>query len=118
MLVAVRARVAPRFDTDWNTANNFEDPRVLYLSRTKGWLIANDEAGSERLAELAGRGARFYAHVNQNAYDPALAAWLAANAERTASVPEGDVYRLKPVSADASLSPTGSVADVYHLTTR
>ena len=97
-LVAVRAR-APRFDTDWNTANNFEDPRVFYLSRTKGWLIANDEAGSERLAALAGRGARFYAHVNQIAHDPALAAWLAANAERIASVPEGDVYRLKPVPA-------------------
>ena len=49
MLVAVRAR-APRFDTDWNTANNFEDPRVFYLSRTKGWLIANDEAGSVSLS--------------------------------------------------------------------
>lgn len=97
-LVAVRAR-APRFDTDWNTLNNFEDPRVFYLSRTKGWLIANDEVGSERLAELAGRGARFYAHVNQIAYDPAFAAWLAGNAERIASVPEGDVYHLKPVPA-------------------
>ena len=74
---------------------------MFYLSRTKGWLIANDLAGAERLAELAGRGARFYAHVTQNAHDPALAAWLAANAERIASVPEGDVYRLKPVSATA-----------------
>jgi hypothetical protein len=91
----------PRFDSDWNTASNFEDPRVFYLSRTKGWLIANDEAGSARLAELAGRGARFYAHVNQIAHDPALAACLAVNAERIASVPEGDVYRLKPVPVTA-----------------
>jgi hypothetical protein len=97
-LVAVRAR-APRFDAGWNTVNNFEDPRVFYLSRTKGWLIANDEAGAARLAELAGRGARFYAHVNQIAPDRALTAWLAVNAERVASAPQGEVYRIEAGSA-------------------
>lgn len=95
--VVVRAR-APRRDPDWHTPNNFEDPRVFYLSRTRGWAIANDDDGAAPVAELAARGALFYAHVAQRAPDPELAAWLAVHATLIDSAPAGQIYRLDRVA--------------------
>jgi hypothetical protein len=92
-LVIVRAR-APRRDPDWHTANNFEDPRVFYVSRTRGWALANDDAGAAPVATLAARGALFYAHVAQAPIDPELAAWLATHATLVDSGPAGQLYRL------------------------
>lgn len=93
-LVVVRAR-AERYNHDWHTANNFEDPRVFYLSRTKGWVLANDDAGAARLADYAARGARFYAHVAQKPIDAELAAWLAAHATLVGPVTDdGALYAL------------------------
>jgi 4-amino-4-deoxy-L-arabinose transferase-like glycosyltransferase len=92
-LVVVRAR-APRRDPDWGTVNNCEDPRVFFVSRTRGWVVANDEPGAAPVAAAADRGARFYAHVEQMAPDPALAAWLADHGELVATSPVGRVYRL------------------------
>ncbi len=108
-LVVVRAR-APRRDLTWGTVNNCEDPRVFYLSRTRGWVLANDEPGAAPVATAAARGARFYAHVTQmapqranasgvtaigrEAADAELAAWLAAHATLVADAPAGQVYRL------------------------
>jgi hypothetical protein len=94
-LVVVRAR-APRRDPDWGTVNNCEDPRVFYVSRTRGWIVANDEVGAAPVAAAAARGAHFYAHVEQMAPDPALAAWLADHGELVATSPVGRVYRLAP----------------------
>ena len=62
--------------------NNYEDPRVFYLSRTKGWVLPNDLAGASRLQDVAARGAQFYAHVTQKPIDAELAGWLAAHATR------------------------------------
>lgn len=92
-LVAVRAR-AEAYAADWHTVNNFEDPRVFYASRTVGWVLPNDLRGADRLAEVAGRGARFYAHVRQKPIDAELAAWLAANAALVDDSPGGAIYRL------------------------
>ena len=74
--------------------NNFEDPRVFYVSRTKGWVVPNDAPGVAPVAEPAARGARFYAHVAPLAIDPALAAWLAANATLVEQSAAGAIYRL------------------------
>jgi 4-amino-4-deoxy-L-arabinose transferase-like glycosyltransferase len=93
-LVAVRAR-APRYDPEWRTINNFEDPRVFYVSRTKGWVLANDQPGAAPLAEVAAQGARYYAHVNQVDPDPELRAWLRDNAELVSTTEAGAVYRLR-----------------------
>lgn len=92
-LVAVRAR-AEGYNTEWHTVNNYEDPRVFYVSRTKGWVLPNDLAGAARLAEVAARGARFYVHVTQKPIDAELAAWLAAHATRVVARPEGEIYSL------------------------
>jgi hypothetical protein len=53
---------------------------VFYVSRTKGWVLANDVPGATKLAEYAQRGAKFCVHVPQKAIDAELAAWLAAHA--------------------------------------
>lgn len=92
--VAVRAR-APSYDVEWGTANNFEDPRVFYVSRTKGWVLANDQPGAKPLADVAAQGARYYAHVNQMNVDAELQAWLDAHAEAAFVAKEGAVYRLR-----------------------
>lgn len=93
-LVAVRAR-APSYDAEWRTVNNFQDPRVFYLSRTRGWVLANDQPGAAPLAAAAARGARFYAHVNQMAPDQELHDWLGQNAQLVSSTEAGAVYRLR-----------------------
>lgn len=92
-LVAVRAR-AESYNTEWRTVNNFEDPRVFYVSRTKGWVLPNDLAGAARLDELAKRGAKFYVHVTQKPIDAELAAWLAAHATRVYAGKAGEIYAL------------------------
>ena len=92
--VVVRAR-AERWNVEWRTPNNFEDPRVFYLSRTKGWVLPNDEPGAARLASYAARGARFYAHVHQIVPDAELTAWLAANATLMSETADGAIYALR-----------------------
>lgn len=91
--VAVRAR-AEGYNREWRTVNNFQDPRVFYLSRTTGWVLPNDLEGSGPLAEYARRGARYYVHVNQQPVDPDLAAWLTANAHVVATSTAGTIYDL------------------------
>jgi hypothetical protein len=92
-LVVVRAR-AEGFNTEWQTVNNFQDPRVFYLSRTKGWALPNDLAGASPVGDAAARGARFYVHVHQKPLDPALATWLAAHATLVTTSPAGEIYAL------------------------
>jgi Dolichyl-phosphate-mannose-protein mannosyltransferase len=96
-LVAVRARAGGRAP-EWKTANNFEDPRVFYLSRTKGWVLPNDLAGqaaTQRLDDLIQRGARYYVHVTQIEPDAELRAFLAARAERVFDSAAGQIYVLR-----------------------
>ena len=92
-LVAVRVR-APSYEPEWRTVNNFEDPRVFYVSRTKGWVLANNQPGAAPLAEAAAQGARYYAHVNQVNPGPELRHWLDANADLVSATGAGAVYRL------------------------
>ncbi|HEX4418927.1 MAG TPA: hypothetical protein VH165_13540 [Kofleriaceae bacterium] len=103
-LVAVRVR-AEAYNTEWQTANNYEDPRVFYLSRTHGWAVPNDltgPAGPARLTELAAHGAKFYVHVRQYPIDDALAAWLAGHATRVDQLPEGEIYQLATEASSAA----------------
>ncbi|HEY1811412.1 MAG TPA: glycosyltransferase family 39 protein [Kofleriaceae bacterium] len=92
-LVIVRAR-AEGYNLEWHTTNNFEDPRVFYVSRTKGWVVPNDLIGASRIAELAQRGAEFYVHVHQKPIDAELAAWLAAHGKLAVDSPAGQIYAL------------------------
>jgi hypothetical protein len=94
-LVAVRAR-AEAYNVEWHTTNNFEDPRIFYLSRTRGWVLPNDLSGASRLADVAARGALYYVHVRQKPIDAELAEWLARHAKLIERTPEAEIHRIVP----------------------
>lgn len=105
--VAVRAR-AERWNPEWHTANNFEDPRVFYLSRTYGWVLPNDLLGAEavtRLDDLVRRGARFYVHVTQIEIDAELRAFLTARAQRVFASAAGEIYAFNASASDPAPAP-------------
>jgi hypothetical protein len=94
-LVVVRSR-APARDERWDTDNNFEDPRVLYLAGARGWVLACDAAGADPVAAPAARGARYYVEPagTPAGADPALAAWLDANARLVVDAAAGRIFAL------------------------
>lgn len=92
-LVAVRAR-AEQYNTEWHTENNFQDPRVFYVSRTKGWAVPNDTPGARWVYETMALGAKYYVHVRQKPIDAELAAWLAGHSRCVFASPEGQIYEL------------------------
>jgi 4-amino-4-deoxy-L-arabinose transferase-like glycosyltransferase len=94
-LVVVRSRAEAR-DEAWDTANNYQDPRLLYVAGARGWVLPADEGWEpETLADLAQRGARFYADPTAALPDhPALLAWLADHAEPLAAGPAPALWRL------------------------
>jgi hypothetical protein len=104
-LVVVRSR-APARDERWDTENNFEDPRVLYLARARGWVLPSDRGGAEPVAVPAARGASHYVEPpgTQAGADPALAAWLAAHARVVVDGAAGRIFRLRPAAASSSAS--------------
>ena len=93
-LVVVRSS-APRRADAWRTENNFQDPRVMYLSRTRGWVLPSDAHGATELSRWHEAGARFYVHLGELALDAELAAWLSTTASPAWSGDAGTVYRLR-----------------------
>ena len=97
--VVVRSRVASR-DESWGTVNNHEDPRVFYLARTRGWVVAADRWEVAAVADAAARGARFYADpTGELEGHPDLLAWLQAHGRRMSAPPGQHLYELTPGGA-------------------
>jgi 4-amino-4-deoxy-L-arabinose transferase-like glycosyltransferase len=67
------------FDMEWRRPDNYQDPRLFYLSNTRGWVLPANASSSETLELARSRGARFYA----TAVEPpaAVAEWLTNHAE-------------------------------------
>jgi hypothetical protein len=94
-LVIVRANVES-IDAVSGGPNNFEDPRVFYLSNTRGWVLPNDRWDASELDALWRRGARWYADpAPALAEHPDVLAWLEGHGT-VSRVPEGVVVSLKP----------------------
>ena len=85
---------AYRWDARWQTVNNFEDPRTLYLLKTRGWVIARDDAGEVPVSELADRAA-FYVEPLPAMNDAALSNWLANNAMLIHDGAHGRAWQLR-----------------------
>jgi hypothetical protein len=75
-LVVVRS-LEPRYDSYWRTPNNYQDPRVFYLTRTHGWAVAADDANPSPIANASRRGARYYVEPMPRPKGGPLDAWLA-----------------------------------------
>jgi 4-amino-4-deoxy-L-arabinose transferase-like glycosyltransferase len=78
-LVVVRS-VESAYDREWGTVNNFEDPRVFYLTRTRGWALGLDDADPRSIAKRAAEGARFYVETIGRPPAPGLDRWLEEHA--------------------------------------
>ncbi len=84
--LVVVASLEPAWDAYWRTQNNFQDPRIFYLSKTHGWALAADDFTTRTFERAAREGARYYVEPEPRT-EPAIDAWLAAHArliERTA----------------------------------
>lgn len=79
-LVVIRS-VFGDYDPVWRTPNNFQDPRVFYLSRTRGWAVGSDDTDPKSVSKPAEAGARFYVEVIPRLPSEKLDAWLSANAK-------------------------------------
>jgi hypothetical protein len=83
------------FDTFWQQAANYHDPRIFYISQTRGWTIGREQDDPARLAEAAGRGARFFADPLAE-HSARLDAWLNGNADLIWSAAQGGrIWKLR-----------------------
>ncbi len=79
-LVIVRSP-APARDERWGVVNHFEDPRVFYLTKTHGWVLAFDDTNIDKLVRYSRSGARFYIDTIAPPVQPELEQWLSGNAD-------------------------------------
>ena len=78
-----------RYDHFWRTTNNPNDPRVLYLTRTRGWGLFADDTDLRTLDKHHAHGARFYVQPFPAGEAPAVEAWLARNTEQSRTTERG-----------------------------
>jgi hypothetical protein len=83
------------YDTFWQQAANYHDPRIFYLSGTRGWTIGREEEDPSRIANAVSRGARYFADpIGDRA--AALNAWLKDHSELVWSTPGGaQIWKLR-----------------------
>jgi hypothetical protein len=94
-LVVVRS-VHPRYDDFWKGVVQYADPRVFYLTKTRGWPVPKDADDPAELEKAVQQGARFYLEPEPREPLPRFDAWLAANATLVAtSSLQGRVFALQ-----------------------
>jgi hypothetical protein len=82
------------WDPEWQRQDNYQDPRLLYASRTRGWVLAHDGARPELLAEYASKGAKLYAVCGQT--PETLVGWLGEHARVVHHDAHGTIYAIAP----------------------
>jgi hypothetical protein len=83
-------------DHFWNTPNNFEDPRVFYTAKRRGWVLGRDQVDTELLEDRARRGARYYIEPGPDFIDQPIDPWLATHADLAGTTPLGGrIFRLR-----------------------
>lgn len=84
----------PRYDELWRRGNNFEDPRLFYQARRRGWALAVDGCEPERLDRLRKLGAAILVDMQPSSTPADMKAWLLRNAEPWLRNDAIAVYRL------------------------
>lgn len=69
----------PRRDVSWGRGNNFEDPRLFYQARRRGFVLPVEEFTSSRLERLVRRGGVLVFDPLPATTPAEVTAWLAAN---------------------------------------
>lgn len=96
-LAVIRAE-KPERDEFWKRRNNYEDPRILYHARRRGWVVPIDGLDEHALEDLVLRGARLLVDVTPHASQSPFTGWLARRAELVLEQGRARVYRLRPRS--------------------
>ena len=96
-LVIVRSMTNARVDPFWGTGpDNYEDSRIMYIARVRGWVIPDDTMGYRHIEKYRSLGACYYAEPYQRRDDPELYTWLDKYAQLVFDDAEnGRIYRLK-----------------------
>lgn len=95
--IVVRSTAPARVDGWGNGSNNFEDPRIFYLTRTTGWVLPMDEDNPDALANAKMQGAHYYVHIGSVDTLPKTKIWLDANATKLQQNAFGSLYQLTEV---------------------
>jgi hypothetical protein len=103
-LVIVRSSALAR-DSLFDTPNNFEDPRVFYLAKVRGWVLPADEVRLDVIRDALEAGAAYYVDPYRKRNAPELDAWLADNAEL--AVDRGELGRIYKLRAPGGLGGEG-----------
>ena len=82
------------YDVDWKTLNNYEDPRVFYVSDTRGWAVPTGFSDPARLQQLRARGARFFVDPVRLPPESPVAGWLLSHGKIAARTAQGDIWQL------------------------
>jgi len=80
------------WDPEWQRTDNYQDPRLLYASRTRGWVLPHDGAKPELLAEYVGKGAALYVVCGET--PETLVGWLREHARVVHHDEHGTIYAL------------------------
>jgi len=76
--------------------NNFQDPRIFYIAKVRGWSLPSDIMGSSRIKTLVRKGARYYVEPGSpRTNDPKLYHYLQSNSIIVHSSKRGRIYALK-----------------------
>lgn len=111
-LIVVRSSAEAQIEGWGGGTNNFEDPRLFYLTATKGWVLALNDDNVAALADVARRGARYYLHMGSFTRLPATQRWLQDNATLLDQNRYGAVYALQPASPPSDTLETEAVISV------
>jgi 4-amino-4-deoxy-L-arabinose transferase-like glycosyltransferase len=95
-LVMVRS-ILNAYDPAWQQAINHHDPRIFYVSGTRGWTLGREQQDPRPIADVANRGAAFFVDPMLDGA-PGLDAWLSANAEQVWSGTGGRIWKLRPAA--------------------
>jgi hypothetical protein len=100
-LVIVRS-VNEAYDVFWQSGRNYHEPRIFYMTATRGWTIGREQADIALLADATRRGARFFVDPLPEG-NPEVDAWLRGAGDLVWSQPGGGrIWRLRPVHPMAS----------------
>uniref|UniRef100_A0A7V3E6N1 Glycosyltransferase RgtA/B/C/D-like domain-containing protein n=1 Tax=Ignavibacterium album TaxID=591197 RepID=A0A7V3E6N1_9BACT len=93
-LIIVRSIAGERERSEWgNRLNNFEDPRIFYISDLHGWALPRDYKGYERVSEFVKLGAKYFVEPFRTPVDNELEQWLEKNAKLIHSDYNGRIYK-------------------------
>lgn len=90
--IVVRSTAPARVEGWGNGTNNFEDPRIFYLTQSTGWVLPMDDDEPSHLAQAVAKGAHYYVHMGSLESLPITKTWLEEHAVKLKENAFGSLY--------------------------